>query len=340
MSKPKIRIASIVFGVICGLILVANIVLFSLAKVLETKLFEKPSDLPASFCATMDETAPKITLNGDIYTTILVGNDSYNEPGATAIDDCDEVEVKISGTVDDKAVGSYTITYSSEDNSGNVATATRVVNVIPENHGTVYLTFDDGPGDYTAELLDVLKKYNVKATFFVTGRGDDAMILREYQEGHSIGLHTLTHDYAYIYQSIDAFFEDLYNVQARVKNITGYTSYLMRFPGGSSNTVSRRYDGGTHIMSQLVNEVGARGFTYFDWNISSGDAGSATSAEEVFENVVYALKEYGNSVVLQHDIKGFSVAAVEQIIQYCLANGYKFAALDASSPTAHHGVNN
>ena len=322
------------------MVLVTNIVLLSFAKVLNIKLSEKPADLPASFCSTMDTLAPEITLNGDIYTTILVEKGDYEELGATAIDDCDGVEIRIDGTVDATKIGQYTVTYSSEDNSGNVATATRTINVIPENRGTVYLTFDDGPGPYTAELLDVLKKYNVKVTFFVTGRGDDSLILREYQEGHTIGLHTYTHDYAYIYQNVDTFFDDLYRVQERVKNITGYTSYLMRFPGGSSNTVSRRYDGGAHIMSQLVGEVENRGFTYFDWNISSGDAASASSPEEVFENVVYSLKDGGDSVVLQHDIKDFSVASVEQIIQYCLSNGYKFATLDKSSFTAHHGVNN
>ena len=340
MAKPRVHLSRVILGIICSLILLADIVTFALVKVINAKISERPADLPASFCATSDKTAPEITINGDIYTTILVGTDEYKELGATVIDDCDEVELEITGTVDAKTVGVYTVTYTSEDNSGNLATATRTINVIPENHGTVYLTFDDGPGDYTAELLDVLKKYNVKATFFVTGRGSDEMILREYQEGHTIGLHTSSHDYSYIYQNMDTFFEDLSSVQERVKNITGYTSYLMRFPGGSSNTVSRRYDGGAHIMSQLVGEVESRGFTYFDWNISSGDAASGCSPVYVFENVAFGLKEYGDSVVLQHDIKGFSVAAVEQIIQYGLSNGYKFAALDASSFTAHHGVNN
>ncbi len=311
-----------------------------MAKSLDDKLLEKPANLPASFCATMDDVAPEITLNGDANDVIIVNKDSYEELGATVVDDCDKVELKIDGKVDTTTIGSYTVTYSSEDNSGNVATATRTISVAPEYRGMVYLTFDDGPSAYTAELLDVLKKYNVKATFFVTGRGDDALILREYQEGHTVGLHTFTHDYSYIYQNVNTFFEDLYRVQERVKNITGYTSYIMRFPGGSSNTVSARYDGGARIMSELVAEVESRGFTYFDWNVSSGDAGSTTSAEGVFKNVAYALKEGGNSIILQHDIKDFSVAAVERIIEYGLANGYKFAALDASSFTAHHGVNN
>ena len=155
-----------------------------------------------------------------------------------------------------------------------------------------------------------------------------------------MGLHTLSHNYSYIYSSVDNFFADLMAVQERVKNITGYTAYLMRFPGGSSNLVSKKYDGKTHIMSKLVQEVEARGFTYFDWNIVSGDTGGATSAEEVYNNVVNNLKYGGDSVVLQHDIKGFSVDAVERIIQFGKERGFKFAKLDANSFTAHHGVNN
>lgn len=211
---------------------------------------------------------------------------------------------------------------------------------VTPSRGTIYLTFDDGPGDYTAALLDVLKKYNVKATFFVTGRGDDAMIAREYDEGHAIGLHTFSHNYSYVYASIDNFMADLYKVQDRVKNITGYTSFLMRFPGGSSNTVSRRYDGGTHIVSKLAAKLASLGFTYFDWNISSGDAGETTSADVVFQNVINGLKDGDSSVVLQHDIKDFSVAAVERIIIYGIEHNYTFDKLSADSYAAHHRINN
>ena len=212
--------------------------------------------------------------------------------------------------------------------------------VVATKKSTIYLTFDDGPGAYTNQLLDILKKYKIKATFFVTGAGSDDLIKREYEEGHAIGLHTLSHNYSYIYSSVDNFFADLYGVQNRVKNITGYTSYLMRFPGGSSNTVSRRHDKGQHIMTKLVAEVQNRGFTYFDWNISSGDADKATNSEAVYQNVVSRIREDKDSVILQHDIKGFSVGAVERIINWGLENGYTFDKLSANSYTAHHAVNN
>ena len=286
----------------------------------------------------VDETPPVVTLNGDEAMTVAV-NSEYQDAGVKAYDVRGEVTIETEGEVDMATVGEYKIKYTVTDESGNVATAERTVKVVNPS-GVVYLTFDDGPGPYTAALLDVLAKYNIKATFFVTGAGDDNLIKREYDEGHTVGLHTLSHNYAYIYSSTANFWADLTAVQERVKNITGYTSYLMRFPGGSSNLVSRRYDGGSHIMSKLADEVTNGGFTYFDWNVTSGDADNATSADAVYSNVVNALKYGGDSVVLQHDIKGFSVDAVERIIQFGLANGFIFDKLNTGSFAAHHGINN
>ncbi|MBR3386115.1 polysaccharide deacetylase family protein [Candidatus Saccharibacteria bacterium] len=290
------------------------------------------------YCNKIDF-GPEITLNGEAEVAVVQGQE-YQEPGFLVDDFCELKSTETIGQVDTASPGEYEITYRATSGRGATAEAKRIVRVLPSNRGVVYLTFDDGPGPYTAELLDVLAKYNVKATFFVTGAGEDELILREYTEGHTVGLHTMSHDYAYIYANMDNYFEDLYAVQARVKNITGETVTLMRFPGGSSNLVSARYDGGTRIMTQLTSEVEKRGFTYFDWNISSGDAGQTTSAGQVFENVVTALKEGGTSVVLQHDIKEYSVAAVEAIIKYGLENGWVFAKLDANSFSVHHGVNN
>lgn len=286
-----------------------------------------------------DEEAPTISINGASTVYLQVG-ESYNEEGVTITDNCDKFEESTEGSVDTSNPGRYSIIYKAVDEAGNESSAKRVVEVNKKVEGNkvIYLTFDDGPSIYTNKLLDVLKKYDVKATFFVTGIGSDDTIIREYNEGHAVALHTYSHSWD-IYKSVDAFFDDLYKVQERVKNLTGYTSYLMRFAGGSSNTVSRSVDGGTHIMSTLTKEVENRGFKYFDWNVSSGDAGGTTSTDGVYNNVISTLKS-DYSVVLQHDIKGFSVDAVEGIIRYGLANGYRFEKLTMDSPGAHHGVNN
>lgn len=203
----------------------------------------------------------------------------------------------------------------------------------------VYLTFDDGPGAYTAKLLDVLKKYGAKATFFVTCAGDDALIKREFDEGHAVGLHTCSHVYSQVYASDAAYFKDLAAVSDRVKKITGVESKLIRFPGGSSNAVSAKYSKG--IMTRLVKEVANRGYAYFDWNVSSGDAGGTVATSTVYNNVINGMGKFVNgAIVLQHDIKSFSVDAVEQILQYGQSHGFVFEKLTIASYAAHHGVNN
>ena len=112
----------------------------------------------------------------------------------------------------------------------------------------------------------------------------------------------------------------------------------MRFPGGSSNGVSKKYN--TGIMTRLTKDVTDMGYQYFDWNVLSGDAGETTDTEQVYENVIAGIQKHNVSIVLQHDIKGFSVDAVEKIIIWGLANGYTFLPLTPSSPTVHHTVNN
>ena len=287
-----------------------------------------------------DKKAPEINLNGaEKYEMTL--DMIYEIPTPTVSDNCDDVELKTTGEVNYKKVGTYELDYEAVDESGNVAKKTRtiVIREIPDR-GIIYLTFDDGPGEFTDKLLDILKKHNVKATFFVTGKGEDRLIKRAFDEGHTIGLHTFTHDYSYVYKNMNNYFDDLNKIQERVKRITGKESFLIRFPGGSSNTISRNYDGGVKIMSKLVDEVTKRGYVYFDWNVTSGDAGSVTSSAGVYNNVISGLKKGGSSVVLQHDIKGYSVDAVEGIVKYGKEHGYRFLPLDRGSFTAHHGVNN
>ena len=141
----------------------------------------------------------------------------------------------------------------------------------------VYLTLDDGPSDNTQAVLDILDKYNAKATFFVTGEMPEYkdMIKAAYDKGHTIGMHTYSHDYAKVYASVDAYFQDLDQIGQMVQEEIGYVPCFIRFPGGSSNTVSKKYTAG--IMSTLVQEVQNRGYQYYDWNGSSGDGSVITT---------------------------------------------------------------
>ena len=297
-----------------------------------------------------DGIAPTITLNGDSDITIKAGT-RFEDPGCTAKDshgnDISD-SVSVSDNISTYRAGTYTITYSVTDKFGNKASIDRTVTVeavkqtatTSSGNKVVYLTFDDGPGAHTQQLLDILDKYNVKVTFFVTSvnSGYENMIAKEAAAGHTVAIHSASHDYKKIYSSVDAYFADLNEMSDIIYAQTGQRAKLIRFPGGSSNTVSLKYCSG--IMTTLTKAVTDQGYKYFDWNVSSGDAGGTTSTEEVYQNVVNGMKSHNVSVVLQHDIKGFSVNAVERIIQWGLANGYTFLPLTTSTEDVHHGVNN
>jgi len=292
---------------------------------------------------------PKISLFGEkeMYVTASL---YFNEPGYNAVDsrgnDLTE-HVRIEGEFCPYRAGTYIRSYSITNPLGETVTEYRTIHVQPVQNpdvvipgsSTIYLTFDDGPGPYTGRLLDILDKYNVPATFFVTGADSRYFdqIGRAYREGHSIGVHTYSHNYYEIYSSEEAFFQDFNAVQDLINQQTGSYTQLSRFPGGSSNTVSSFNPG---IMSRLSGALTDLGIRYFDWNVSSGDAGGTTVTSEVVDNIIAGCSSQKVSVVLQHDIKDYSVDAVEQVIVWGLNNGYSFAALDMTSPDAHHGINN
>lgn len=304
----------------------------------------------------VDVDTPEIILNGDKEMSLYVG-DSYEEKGAVAKDNYDNdltSSIVIDGTVDTSKEGVYEIKYSVSDSSSNTSVIVRKVTIIPKpvyysgykgggsslgcgSAGVIYLTFDDGPGVYTASILDTLKKYGVKATFFVTSSGSDDLIRREINEGHAVGLHSASHAYNQIYVSTSAFWNDFRIVEARVKNISGTQPNLYRFPGGSSNTVSKRYSLG--IISTLADELHQNGYEYFDWNISSGDAGGTTDPNVEYNNVVSSLSKSRGNVILMHDIKYHTAVALDSIVRYGIENGYGFDVLNTSI-SCHQKINN
>lgn len=293
-----------------------------------------------------DVIPPAITLLGKSSMSIQIGQD-YSEPGFTAEDDCDgdlTSRVVVDGSVDTKKTGSYTLTYTVTDEAGNTAQVTRTVSVYrkqttvnPENPGNkvVYLTFDDGPGKYTAKLLDILDKYGVKVTFFVTNQypAYQNMIGEAHRRGHTIALHTYSHVYSSIYSSEDAYYSDLARMNDVCVQQTGVAPTILRFPGGTNNLVSQKYCNG--IMTALSNSISSHGYLYSDWNVSSGDAGGTTNPEVVASNVIAGIQKHSVSIVLQHDIKSYSVDAVEKILTWGLENGYTFLPMSESTPMVH-----
>ena len=179
----------------------------------------------------------------------------------------------------------------------------------------VYLTFDDGPSSNTGRILDILAEYDVKATFFVVGKEDEQyreLYRRIVDEGHTLAMHSYSHKYDEIYQSVESYSADLTKLQEFLYDTTGVWCRYCRFPGGSSNTVS-------HVdMHELIDYLDEQDISYFDWNISSGDAaGAPISAEDIVRNCTARLGDYDEAIILMHDAAGknSTVAALPALIE-------------------------
>ena len=189
------------------------------------------------------------------------------------------------------------------------------INPVKSSGKKVYLTFDDGPSSNTDQILDILKDYDVKATFFVVGKTDERSVKayqRIVEEGHTLAMHSYSHKYDEIYESKEAFARDLNSLQEYLYETTGVWPRIYRFPGGSSNTVSKV------DMQELIEYLTDIGITYFDWNVASGDAVSSTlPAETIVNNCLSGIEKQKESVILMHDAsnKGTTIEALPQIIE-------------------------
>lgn len=201
-----------------------------------------------------------------------------------------------------------------------------------------YLTFDDGPSDNTLKILNILDDYNVKATFFVVKNSKSDYIKQISARGHTVGLHTASHVYSNIYSSEEAYYADLKAISDIVEAQTGKKSNIIRFPGGSSNKISKDFSVG--IMTKLTKSVVDKGYYYFDWNVDSGDAsGKNVRYDIIRNNVVNSANGKGSICVLMHDTsaKSTTVTALPGIIEGLTAKGYRFAALTEDSFGFRHG---
>lgn len=198
-----------------------------------------------------------------------------------------------------------------------------------------YLTFDDGPSGNTLKIIEVLKKYNAKGTFFVTGNSRTEYMKNIVDSGNAIALHTYTHNYDKIYASQSAYFEDLEKIRALVKEKTGVDTKMIRFPGGSSNTVSNV------SMKTLAQAVEDKGYTYYDWNCDSGDAaGTNVAPEKLLAHIKNDTGGQKRLTVLMHDTeaKSTTVTALPQIIEFLRSKGYTFDVLSNKTQACHHNI--
>jgi peptidoglycan/xylan/chitin deacetylase (PgdA/CDA1 family) len=296
-----------------------------------------------------DIVPPVLTLNGKESITLANGAE-YLEQGAFAEDDLDgdiSSSVQIDGKIDTSKAGDQVLTYTSTDAAGNTATISRTIHVLKEgekNPNAIYLTFDDGPSDtVTPEVLKILKKYKIKATFFILNYSDDdkEILQQMIDEGHTIGIHGYSHDYEKIYQSVDTFMDNITKLDEKLQKDFNYKPFVIRFPGGSSNTISRKYSEG--IMTKLVKKVSDAGYDYLDWNVDSEDAtGNNVAKKKLIANVTGGLQENRDNVVLMHDTnaKMTTAKSLKKIIKYAKANGFEFYAFTEGTPAVHHGTNN
>ncbi|MBR1779078.1 MAG: polysaccharide deacetylase [Clostridia bacterium] len=205
--------------------------------------------------------------------------------------------------------------------------------VIPNK--TIFLTFDDGPSERTKEVLDILKKKDIKATFFVVGNASaegKALMKQIVEEGHTIAPHSYTHEFKKIYSSVESFLDDFYKIYKLIYDTTGQKPSIFRFAGGSKNSYNK------NNYKEIIAEMLRRGFFYYDWNLSTGDAAqkALTPVDKCLSNVLNYSAKYNSAVILMHDAKPktTTVQALPQLIDRLKDQGFSFDRLtNEISPT-------
>ncbi|NRR20088.1 exo-beta-N-acetylmuramidase NamZ domain-containing protein [Brevibacillus sp. MS2.2] len=224
--------------------------------------------------------------------------------------------------------------------------ATKPVPQTPKSSEKIaYLTFDDGPSPVTPRVLDTLKTHQVKGTFFIVGRevaGHEAILKRIVAEGHAVGGHSYSHNYQLVYKNMESFFADVEKGSQMIEKVTGVKPTVFRYPGGSTNTVSlkyqdpKRYNKQHTVMQAIKAEAQQRGYTFIDWNVTNGDARSNKyTAAQALANIKQQVKSQKEIVVLMHDssTKSPTVEALPEIISYLKQKGYRFEVIQADRPT-------
>lgn len=203
------------------------------------------------------------------------------------------------------------------------------VDIEEMNKKVVYLTFDDGPTRTTTlQVLDILEKNDIKATFFVIGQNPD-LYNKIIEKGHTIQLHTYSHKYKEVYANEESYFADLYKLEELVKTTTGISPKIVRLPGGTSTTRVKKELKYT-ILKRLIKE----GYVYQDWNCDSGDAhGLDVTTDEIANSIFCNMRQVN---LLMHDTKESTVKSLQKIIDKYRENGYSFEVLKEDSPRFQH----
>ena len=204
-----------------------------------------------------------------------------------------------------------------------------------------YLTFDDGPSQNTQKILEILDKYNIKATFFVVGPSyklKNDLLIKIVQSGHKLAIHSYEHNYDYIYSSKENYLNDFYKCLNWIKNITGTTPTIYRFPGGSSNTIASK-----ELIKSIIKELETKGFAHADWNVDTLDSYIKNEPSKIISNALTSLKRNENNnhyyqTILMHDDinKPTSIKALPALIENFISKGYHFETMDKYSHIIKH----
>jgi peptidoglycan/xylan/chitin deacetylase (PgdA/CDA1 family) len=223
-----------------------------------------------------------------------------------------------------------TVVYESKSNSSYIIEPSLMA--AESTDKIAYLTFDDGPSANTESILNILRRYGIHATFFVVGKGSlegQRLYRLIVKEGHLLGNHTYSHNYASLYSSVHAFAQDTQRLSKLLERITGVKPTLLRYPGGSNNQICRHY-GGAGIMTPIINEMKREGYVYTDWNVSSTDAASAVQPKnEIIDAVLNGSKNKSKAIILMHDVtaKITTIEALPEVIEGLIKQGFHFDVL-------------
>ncbi len=244
------------------------------------------------------------------------------------------------GTLTKGAVTNAGITGETGETPNKIQSNTKYSSLYPEMcvpaptdnkviQNTIFLTFDDGPGAGTEQVLNTLAAHEAKATFFLVGTRINEqtapLIQRMVDEGHSIAVHTTCHDYRTIYASVEAYLKDFNTTYEKIYDYTGTYPRIYRFPGGSINSFNKS------VYRDIISELSNRGFTYYDWNISAGDATKGATEKTIYANSMVGLKYKNasrNAILLMHDTSTLSSSQLDNIMTAYEQNGFSFTALD------------
>ena len=307
--KTMIKKALFLIGILCFILCVIHLV--NRVKILENQIEKLSIEQVFAQAKTDEEIFDNTTITPEVQTS----------------------EVQTSEVRTSEVQTSETQTSETESTTQAQPEETSVEE---ENSKIVYLTFDDGPSSNTNAILDILKEYNVKATFFVNGKTDEISkegYKRIVEEGHTLAMHSYTHVYKEVYASKEAFLEDVYRLQNYLFDLTGTKPIYYRFPGGSSNTISEM---DMQIFIQALHE---EGMEYFDWNVANGDGGNKElTTDQILTNVWNDIPKYEHSMILMHDSvqKGFTVEALPEMIKQLQEAGYTILPIDDTTPLIQH----